>query len=418
MKISKRIVLSACLLFLGHLAFAMKDGGNNSNGQKNNVLIYYSEAGGGHVSAKNALLQYSGSNCQIKSIKIFDETLKDLDPLKSTTSSFSGEGLYNILLRNKFNRTVSILEKIGSLYCKFQEKSAKELIKKDIIAYKPDIIISVIAPINNAILQAAQDTQTPFVVVPTDLDPYVALENIQNPKYDKFTLALPFKHEKATQALQQHQIPDKYVQYTGFPVRKEFLYPPLYTDEEKLASQANGKRSLVLMMGRQGAVDMPRFVQELHSVDRPLHIFAILGTSDKKIENKISKIPEGTLVTRTVLPQTDHVALLMRISSGVLTKSGSVSVNEAIRLEKPILLDHTGSVPSWEEYNHKFIKDKGFGDSVYSYNEIKPKTEIMLTRETKTRVKKNYKKLKQPNPETAFQKLICKREENSGPYEA
>ena len=406
MKISKRIVLSACFLFLGHLAFAVEDSENNSTKPKYKVLIYYVNGEAGHFSVDKSFHQFLDGNHQVQSVNVLDKTLRDLDPVRTVAPNHSGEGLYNFLLKSKWNRTVSTMQKAATYYYWTRENKAKELVKKDIEKYRPDVVVSVIPIVNNAILRAAQETKTPFVLVPTDLDPSSALQNIKNPQYKKFTLALPFEHEKATQALQHHQIPTTCVRYTGFPVRKEFLYSPLYTSEEKLASQANGKRSLVLMMGGQGAVDMPRFVKELHSVKRPLHIFAILGTSDKKIEDEISKIPEGTLVTRTVLPQTDHVALLMHISSGVLTKSGSVSVNEAMRKQKPILLDHTGSVPSWEEYNHKFIKEKGLGTSVYSYNEIKRKTENMLTKEEKIRVKKNYKQLKQLNPETAFQDLI------------
>jgi UDP-N-acetylglucosamine:LPS N-acetylglucosamine transferase len=60
----------------------------------------------------------------------------------------------------------------------------------------------------------------------------------------------------------------------------------------------------------------------------------------------------------------------MGISDIFFTKSGSVSVGEALYMNIPLLLDATASVLPWEKFNHGFVEEKGLGKSIKSYADI------------------------------------------------
>ncbi|MDR3550318.1 MAG: glycosyltransferase, partial [Candidatus Babeliales bacterium] len=67
---------------------------------------------------------------------------------------------------------------------------------------------------------------------------------------------------------------------------------------------------------------------------------------------------------------TPRISDLMAISDLLITKSGSVSVNEAIYMNLPMILDATSNVLKWEQYNHTFIVQNNFGKVIKDFNAL------------------------------------------------
>jgi len=62
----------------------------------------------------------------------------------------------------------------------------------------------------------------------------------------------------------------------------------------------------------------------------------------------------------------------MAVSDIIFSKSGSISVYEALCMNKPLLLDATSKVLPWELFNHHFVENHHFGKSIKKYSDIIP----------------------------------------------
>ena len=97
----------------------------------------------------------------------------------------------------------------------------------------------------------------------------------------------------------------------------------------------------------------------------------------------------------------------MRVSDLFVTKSGSVSVNEAIYAQLPMLLDGTSSVLQWEQFNHRFIKKNQLGTIIKRAYTIPSLVTLMLTNKAYSEtIKKHLAAFDKKNPEQEIKLLV------------
>ncbi len=98
----------------------------------------------------------------------------------------------------------------------------------------------------------------------------------------------------------------------------------------------------------------------------------------------------------------------MGIADLFITKSGSISVCEGIYMQVPMLLDATSTHIQWEQFNHSFIQNHGFGSIITNYNQIS-KMVMNYLREKKqlASIKKNLANFKKRNGGQEVKKLIA-----------
>ena len=75
---------------------------------------------------------------------------------------------------------------------------------------------------------------------------------------------------------------------------------------------------------------------------------------------------------------TERISDYMAVSDILITKSGTLSVCEAIYMNLPMLLDATSTILPWEQFNHTFIKQHNFGESITDYAMIEPMISALL----------------------------------------
>ena len=109
----------------------------------------------------------------------------------------------------------------------------------------------------------------------------------------------------------------------------------------------------------------------------------------------------------------------MSVSDVIITKSGSLSVCEAIYMNTPLILDATTKILPWEQFNHNFIKTHHFGTSITRYSQVVPLiTSLLDDSAILAQYKNNLKNIKKENIEIQLKNCISDilKENLKAPY--
>jgi len=334
------------------------------------IVIFSSYGGGGHTAVANALATHLKDEHEIVITNVFSEVLAPIDLMqKITFGKYTGEDIYNYLMPRKWFGFLNAYYKVGVWYFDFRKNKVRTLIEKYLEDQKPDLVISVIPILNATILSITQELDLPFLLVPTDLDIATFIEGIKAPTYKKFKIALAFEDDETRIRLAQAQIPVDQTVITGFVIRPDFF---AHKDISAMKQEFNipeGKPVILLMLGAVGLQSLYTFTQELGKIKPEAHLI-ICTSKQVAIRKSIDDLVFPDHITKTTIGFTDRISDLMAISDLFITKSGSVSVCEAIYMDLPMILDATSKLLAWERANHRFIKRHNFGTIIKDQNKL------------------------------------------------
>jgi processive 1,2-diacylglycerol beta-glucosyltransferase len=335
------------------------------------IVIFNSLGGGGHIAVTNALKQYLERDYDVVVSDVFATVLAPIDVIhKISSGKLYGEAIYNFFIRKKWYTPVNILFiRFCVAYLKTFRKKAKNLLEQYIDEQKPDIIISVVPFINDFILEIAQEKNLYFLLIPTDFDIATFLYHIKQPHYEKFMMAIPFEDKKIFSDLETAKISHNNYRITGFVVRPDFFETKNLQLIRSRYDVTENKPVILLMFGAVGSRELSLFVKKLRHVTQPLHMIICIGKQEY-MRDKINSLIFPEHISKTVVGFTQDIADLMAISDLIITKSGTVTVAEALYMNLPLILDGTSEVLKWERYNHAFIEQQGFGVSLKQRSEL------------------------------------------------
>jgi len=340
---------------------------------KKKIIIFTSSGGGGHEAAAKAIDGYLKNDYQIEHTYIFSHVLVPLDLISHITfGKANGEKFYNWLICKKYLRLLNMFARLGKWVFSISKNSVRRHIKNYLTINRPDLIISVIPYVNDGILTAAQELAIPFILIPTDLDATNFISNLDTSKHKGFWLISSFNDQAIKEIIMDVRIPESQLLVGGFPVRTSFFTSKDTRAIKKEHSIPEDKPVLFMLMGAAGSDVMYDFTQELNNISFPLHLILILGRNGQLRPKLEALIAQSKFLTATIFDVTDLIADLMAVSDLCIIKSGSVSVSETIYSNLPILLDATGPILKWEQFNHTFVKKHGFGECIPSYADIVP----------------------------------------------
>jgi UDP-N-acetylglucosamine:LPS N-acetylglucosamine transferase len=401
----------------------------NSLARKKKILILVSRGGGGHKTAADSLKQTLGCEYDIEINYVIEDILGSHDFLnRLTRGHFTGEDLYNVLLRNHKNQLMQWMVQYGNHLMKSNkiEKSFEKYLEEQV--QLPDLIISPTPYINYGVSCAAHRWDIPFLIIPTDLDGSTFLRDFpEKPTPHHFKVALSYDDpEIRSTTLQKSAFLDNQLTVTGFPVRP--ACQKKYTREELQLIRAKfnlfeSHQILTLVMGAVGGKLIFEHVKVLASLDprahhMPLQMNICVG-HNQKMGNKIRNflldqgakflgrhtflLPTGLVMH--IRGYTPDLIELMAASDLIITKTGSCTVNEAIYLGKKILLDNTRRSSArylwWEHFNIPFVQRHSLG-----YDFTDSKQLLMLIPSLLKYPEKPRRQLELPNFEENILKLV------------
>jgi UDP-N-acetylglucosamine:LPS N-acetylglucosamine transferase len=373
----------------------------------NKVLIFSSCGGGGHTAVANALSEYLKNTHSVTINNIFSESLCGIDPIeKLSLGRRSGEDFYNYCMRRKWYNFINIYYKMGATYFGWRKKQVRALLREYIMQQKPDFIVSVIVIVNNDILAVAQELGIPFLLVPTDLDITTFLAQIKTPDYNRFNIALPFEDHEARIRLAQNQIPIEQTKITGFTIRPDFFEQKNIKQIKQEYSIPEDKPVILLLLGAVGLESLYTFTKELGKIDTEAHVI-ICTSKQEALKKRIDLIQFPAHLSKTTIGFTNRISDLMAISDLFITKSGSVSVCEALYMNLPLILDATTSLLEWEKANHRFIERHDVGTLLKNINDLAPLvSDLLRNPEQLALYKKNLIALEKKHGGNEIKRLI------------
>jgi processive 1,2-diacylglycerol beta-glucosyltransferase len=337
------------------------------------ILIFTSHGGGGHVSASNALYEYLSEEHTVTITPLIINVFGSIDPImKITRKKYHAEDAYNYFLKKKYIRLLNYAFcKTAFLVLPFLKKKMIKILGDYVQTESPDIIISVVPFFNEVIKNVTTVRKIPFLIVPTDLDCSTFIKNVQVKPDDVLSMTLAFDNPLMWDIiLKKNKFPKENVIIAGFPLRKTFFQPKNNAAIKQEFSLPFDRPIALLLMGAVGTQALVEYLTTLASLETPLHIIVCLGKNEK-IRSSIRKIKLGKNISISIMGFTDRIADLMAASDFCISKAGSVSINEAMYMNVPLILDHTAPSLLWEHFNFHFIKHMKFGDILYDLKDLK-----------------------------------------------
>lgn len=364
--------------------------------RKKKILVLISRGGGGHKTAADSLKQILGSQYDVEVNPVMADILGHIDPLNCLTRGhFTGEDLYNVLIKNQWNKILHWMVTYGSTVWTAEkiEKGFKKYFQAQ--SQLPDLIISVTPFINYGTALAAQKRDIPFLIIPTDLDGSTFLQGFPDQlTHHGFKIALSYDDPEIKKTtFKKAALRDEQLAIIGFPVRPACMKKYTRAELQSFRTKFNlfeSHQTITLIMGAVGGnliLDHVKVLSKLDPREHQLQLqMNICIGHNQKIGNKIRNflLDQGarflgrhTFVLPTGLVMhlrgyTKDLVEMMAASDLIITKTGSCTVNEAIYLGKKLLLDNTRNSSArflgWENFNIPFVERHGLG-CAFSDNE-------------------------------------------------
>lgn len=324
---------------------------NRQNPDRPHILFLFSDTGGGHRSAAEAIiealhLEY-GEAVSTEMVDIIKEYappplnhLPTLYPSMVRLPHAWGLGYH---LSNG-DRRANLLVASALPYVR---QPARQLLKQ----HPCDLIVSV-HPLGNApIVRTLGCDRPPFVSVVTDMVTTHALW--YHPSVD---LCLVASEEARRRALVFGMQPEQ-VRVVGMPVADRFCLPPL--DREMLRKRfgwPTNRRIVLLVGGGEGMGPMENAAQAIASSKLPIALVIVSGRNrylKERLEAKKWPIPTKIYGFVSEMPE------FMRAAEILVTKAGPGTISEALIAGLPMIL--YSRLPGQEDGNVTFVTSEGAG---------------------------------------------------------
>lgn len=325
------------------------------------ILILSSFGGYGHIAAANTIRELLGSEYQIDVIYPIKELRIWGIP--------SGESFYNFLISKNWTRLTNWIVRLfpARVFERREQKMAR-LIEKHIEEKQPDLIISLIPFVNYPATEAARKYDLPFLLVTTDNDLENWVYGLEKLQLSDFKVTIGSDLPTSKNTLLEKLISEDCIETIGLPLRPSFLNPQskeLIRQEYEIPQNRN---VLLIMMGGIGASASYQYAKVIAQSSLNVHLIVCVGKNSAMAPKlKKIKVTQGNSID--IVPFTENVHELFAVADVILTKSGPGTINEALALKLPILIDITQPPLFWEEPNIEFVQNFKIGACIHSYKE-------------------------------------------------
>jgi UDP-N-acetylglucosamine:LPS N-acetylglucosamine transferase len=335
---------------------------------------------GGHSVVSQALADHLQKTHTVSVKNIFKDILWSIDPLKIITCGFvSAEDAYSLCIHRRWYSFMNRTYKNFIRYADLRKNKVKKLFKNAIIKEQADIIISVIPFFNNYFLEIAKELEIPFILMPTDIDAKTFVYNLPEVTYSKFRLAIALDSPEIREEIHCLKLLPEQIHVTGAALKEAFFKKHDSAAIKKRFNIPEDKPVILLLMGSQGSLTIIDFIKQLKTIENiPFHLIVVLGTNAHQYTT-LSQFKFAPHVSTTFFGFTPLIPELMSISSLLITKSGGISICEALYMNLPSLFDATSEILVWEQLNQAFMQKNRFGTSVYHLEELSEMVRAFLT---------------------------------------
>lgn len=327
------------------------------------ILILSSNGGYGHMAAANTLKSILSKKYEIKVIYPIDQL--------RIWGVRSGEQVYNSMLQYGWIRSMNAITKyIAPRIFKTRKNKIEELVSRHIELEKPDIVISLIPYVNFPASEAARKNGVPFLLITTDNDLRNWVHGLHKVTHPNFRVTIGSDLPSTRDMLKQRKIADKCIDTIGLPLRPDFKTTKSLSELYAQYQVPTDKPVVLIMMGGAGAQSAWSYARKVGRSDLEVHLIVVAGKNNK-LAKQLKKLKLHPSNSITVMGFTDKISDLMALSDIVITKPGPGTINEALSMQLPVLIDNTNTSLSWEQANIDLVVRYGVGERINRYRDAK-----------------------------------------------
>jgi len=335
-----------------------------------NIVILYTEAGGGHKAAALALKEIIERNpfWRVTLINPFQTMYAKFDLIKKVTG-LSSEEVYNKLVSAKEHSFINLL--LLSIIFKFNlyfyYSKLVEKISIDLQEINPDMLISVTPFINQLFNDAIKRAKyhVPFVTMMTDYSE--CAKNIWIVSKDQFLICGSKK--LVEQAESKGHPKDKIFPTSGMIVNPSF-YDLTMTDKKLRLQELGLQGDLptgIVIFGSHGSACMLEIAKAMNNCTTKIQLIFICG-KNTIIKAKIDRFKtDYPKITTGFIPDIQNY---MAIADFFIGKPGGASISEASIMKLPIIVKANIFTLFQERYNAKWVEEKKIGVCVSNFSDI------------------------------------------------
>jgi len=324
---------------------------NNIIPRKPHIVFYFSDTGGGHRSAAEAIIEAVQLEYKNKVTTEMVDFFKDYAP-----PPFNRVGdMYPYMVKAPRLWSASFHATDGRAQARvitttmwpIARQPARALVRE----HPADLIVTVHLFANSFALRALGPNRPPFITVVTDMVTTHALW------FDKRADLILVPTENARQRALKNNMPAEKVRVVGLPVADKYCKPKgrKSTLRNKLGWPVD--KPIVLMVG--GGEGMGPLAKTAHEIDASglnVGLVIVCGRNQRlKTSLEAEKWENPTLIYGFTRDMPDF----MRASDFIVTKAGPGTIAEALNAELPIIL--YSKLPGQEDGNVTFVQEEGAG---------------------------------------------------------
>jgi len=315
------------------------------------VLFLFSDTGGGHRSAAEAIIEAMqadfASRFSLEMVDIFKQYappplnfLPDLYPKIVRFPQAWGAGYY---LSNGRSRSEILITSTWP----YIRRSTRKLIAQ----HPAELIVSVHPLANTPVLKALGEVHTPFITVVTDLVTSHAFW------YHRRVDLCIVPTEAARQRAFRHGLRPEQVQVIGLPVAERFCQPD--GDIAQIRARLGWPADLpviLLVGGGEGMGPLEKTAVAIDHARLPLALVVVAGRN-QQLKQRLESLPwsSPTFIYGFVREMPDF----MKASDILVSKAGPGTITEAFNAGLPIIL--YSRLPGQESGNVEFVVSEGAG---------------------------------------------------------
>ena len=324
---------------------------DNTIPRKPRIVFYFSDTGGGHRSAAEAIIESINLEYKNKVTIEMVDFFKDYAP-----PPFNRVGdMYPYMVKAprlwgaSFHATDGRAQArvITTTMWPLARQAAKALVR----SHPADLIVTVHPFANSFALKALGNNHPPFITVVTDMVTTHALW------YDRRADLICVPTETARQRAIKYNMSEEKVRVVGLPVADRYCKPKgrKSTLRKKLGWPVD--KPIVLMVGGgEGMGPLGKTAREIDASGLDVGLVIVCGRNQKlKASLEAEKWENPALIYGFTRDMPD----LMRASDFIVTKAGPGTVAEALNAELPIIL--YSKLPGQEDGNVTFVEEEGAG---------------------------------------------------------
>jgi UDP-N-acetylglucosamine:LPS N-acetylglucosamine transferase len=340
---------------------------------KNNLCIFFSDTGGGHRSAAEAVAGGIAELTTSHQAQNVPEVHLENIAEQSHPINRGFVEIYNYLLRHH--------QPLMKYYNWFVEQAkpndsdmayqlCRPYLYKLLGHYEPSVVVSVHPMINHYVARTIREMelQTKLVVVVTD--PNKVLWKGWACHDADLTIA---PNDLAFETLLKQGMDPKKVATIGMPIHPDFLRPPSVSREDFLTSLGLKPNLLTVAInsGWAGSKKLMRVYTSLSQAGQPVQCIFLAGHNQELFERVKQQVKTSPVPT-AVLPFHDNMAELMSSCDLMVTKAGGLTTYEALARRLPMALDLLTEPMPQERGTADLMIEEKLAAPLYSPEDIIP----------------------------------------------